>query len=562
MTIYATCAADCPPEGHRDGEYCRATSGGPAREGMSAGCPQCGALLDPDGTCFVCPTVPEKAEVVRRPGPSRSTGDHPEHLDVCSNCQRQSCRCPSLEQVPYSTYPNERAPVRDTAPTAVPNGRARPAVPVDTRGSRHPKQPPRPRGDTTEGPALLDQLHDALTRYVVFPTPQAADAVTLWIAATHGQQAWEHAPRCAVISPEKRCGKSRLVDVAEATAYRSVVTVNISPAALVRSIGEEDPPTLFIDEADTIFGPKAADNHEDLRGIVNSGHQRGRPYIRYDITTRRNESLATFCMAMLAGIGDLPDTIMDRAVVVRMRRRSPAETVAPYRTRRDGPPLHELRDALNFWVGEHVKELTEAVPDMPVEDRAADTWEPLVAVADLAGGAWPKRARKAVMVMVAAQDTADVEASLGVRLLGDIRAVFTEWTVSFLPSAELVRALRGIEDGPWADMDLTTRRLSARLKPYGVEPGHNAAKTARGYQRAAFADAFSRYLPSKSVQASAQAADQEKRSDASKAPDGSIRPDEISVRSVSAGQTTFSDARTRPDAGARAWADDLYDRER
>src|SRR5205814_9576351 len=100
-----------------------------------------------------------------------------------------------------------------------------------------------------EGVRLLDQLHAALTRYVVFPTPEAADAVTLWIAATHGQEAWEHAPRCAVVSPEKRCGKSRLVDVAEATAYRSVVTVNISPAALVRSIGEDDPPTLFIDEA-------------------------------------------------------------------------------------------------------------------------------------------------------------------------------------------------------------------------------------------------------------------------------------------------------------------------
>src|SRR5262249_35787926 len=160
---------------------------------------------------------------------------------------------------------------------------------------------------------------------------------------------------------------------------------------------------LCIDEADTIFGSKAADNHEDLRGIVNSGHQRNRPYIRWDAMARRAETCATFAMAMLAGIGDLPDTIMDRAVVVRMRRRAPGEEVAPDRARRDGPALRALRERLHDWIAEHLDDLPQAVPDMPVEDRAADTWEPLMAVADLAGGDWPARARKAVLVLVAAE---------------------------------------------------------------------------------------------------------------------------------------------------------------
>lgn len=413
----------------------------------------------------------------------------------------------------------------------------------------------------TEGAELLDELRAALVRYVAFPSPEAADAVTLWIAATHAQPAWEHAPRCAVVSPEKRCGKSRLVDVAEATCHHALVTVNISPAALVRSISDEDPPTLFIDEADTIFGPKSADNHEDLRGIVNSGHQRGRPYIRYDMTSRRNELLATFCMAMLAGIGDLPDTIMDRAVVIRMRRRSPAEVVAPYRTRRDGPPLHMLRDRLNNWIAKHTDELTDAVPEMPVEDRAADTWEPLVAVADLAGSDWPRRARKAVLALVGAQDQADVEASLGIRLLTDIRDVFANWTVSFITSADLTRNLVAIEDAPWSDIELTTRRLAARLKPYGIEPGHNPAKTARGYQVAAFSDAFARYIASENVQTSEQAADQPKQSDGLNLPDASIRPGKSIRPGVSAGRATNPDARTNLDDRTRDWAADLYDRE-
>jgi Protein of unknown function (DUF3631). len=415
---------------------------------------------------------------------------------------------------------------------------------------------------TIDGAKLLNELHAAVLRYVVMPSPEAADALVLWIAATHGQDAWEHAPRCAVCSPEKRCGKSRLMDIAEATCRRSLVTVNISPAALVREVTDEDPPTLFIDEADTIFGPKSADNNEDLRGIVNSGHQRGRPYTRYDITSRKNEHLPTFAMAMLAGIGELPDTIMDRAIVIRMRRRAAGEQVAPYRTRRDRPALHELRERLSKWVQANIKELTSAIPTMPVEDRAADTWEPLFAIADLAGGRWPARAKKAALVMVAAENEADTAGSEGVRLLGDIKAIFeTMPHVGFLPSAEVVNLLLKIDDAPWKEIGrdgLSARGLALKLRPYGIQSGHNAAKTARGYHLADFGDAFARYLSSTSVQASRTASDQGKRPDTYE--DSSVRasvrtesrthtsvPTDSSVRTESPGQATFTDAWTDAD---------------
>jgi hypothetical protein len=204
-------------------------------------------------------------------------------------------------------------------------------------------------GGARTGAALLDELHAALTRYVVFPSAHAADAVTLWVAASHTQPAWEHAPRLAVVSPLKRCGKSRLLDVVAETCHAPLITVNATIAAVVRSIGD-DPPTLLVDEADTIFGTKKqADNNEDLRGLLNAGHQRNRPMLRWDVTSRTAERLDTFAMAMLASIGDLPDTVMDRAVVVRMRRRAPGERVDPYRTRRDAPPLNALRYRLSGW---------------------------------------------------------------------------------------------------------------------------------------------------------------------------------------------------------------------
>jgi hypothetical protein len=345
-----------------------------------------------------------------------------------------------------------------------------------------------------DGAQLLNELHAALTRYVILPSPEAADAVTLWIAATHGMQAWYFAPRLDVTSPVKRCGKSRLLDIIEGTCHHPLLTVNISPAALVRSIGD-DPPTLLLDEADTVFGPKAADNHEDLRGIINAGHSRNRPYIRWDMLARKPEHCPTFAMAALAGIGALPDTITDRSVVVKMRRRAPGETVDRYRDRRDGEPLRELGGRLSAWVRAHLDELRAAEPDMPVEDRAADTWEPLFAVADLAGADWPKRAAAAALQLTADDDT---DTTLGARLLADLRDVFGD--LDAMHGDAILGQLHKISEAPWGDYfgkPMTARDMAKLLRPYGVSSvdvkidGVNR----KGYRREHLHDTWTRYLP-------------------------------------------------------------------
>ncbi len=360
------------------------------------------------------------------------------------------------------------------------------------------------RGRIEAGAPLLAELHAALCRYVVFPSAEAADAVCLWVAATHAQPAWEHAPRLAVVSPLKRCGKSRLVDIVAETCHEPLITVNATIAAVVRAIGG-DPPSLLVDEADTLWGSrKQADNNEDLRGLLNAGHQRNRPMLRWDITTKTLDRLDTFAMAMLASIGDLPDTIMDRAVVVRMRRRGPGEQVAPYRTRRDAPALHELRERLTGWARDHLGELEHAAPTMPLEDRAADTWEPLIATADLAGGEWPKRARTAAAALAADAAEQDTDSSLGLRLLADLRTVFAD--DDRLDSKTVLDRLCRLEESPWDDLRgkrLDTRGLSKLLRPYGIKPKviRVSEATPRGYERADFADAWRRYLPQQAQQA-------------------------------------------------------------
>jgi hypothetical protein len=189
-----------------------------------------------------------------------------------------------------------------------------------------------------DGAALLDELHAVLGKYVIFPTPDARDAATLWTATTHAQQVIPHAPRLVVKSAEKRSGKTRLLEVIREVAHRRLVTVSISAAALVRSIKADDPPTLFVDEVDRMYGSRTkTELNEDMTAIIDAGFSHGWPYTRYNAAKNTTEEHPTFCMVAMASKNvDLPDTVEDRAVMFVMQRRKPNETVASFRQRRDG----------------------------------------------------------------------------------------------------------------------------------------------------------------------------------------------------------------------------------
>ena len=407
-----------------------------------------------------------------------------------------------------------------------------------------------------DGAAVLAEVHTALTRYVVFPSPEAADAATLYAAATHAMPALEFAARLVIKSPVKRCGKSRLLDVLAQLVHQPLTTADISAAALVRSIPADEPPTILLDEADAIFGKalKGDEKAEHLRGILNAGFGRDRPYKRWDITSRSVEDCPTFAMAVIAGIGSMPDTIEDRAIILTLRRKAPAERVAKYRLRRDKPRVIAVGDRLAGWVAPNADALGAIEPDMPagLNDRAEDVWESLIAVADLAGGDWPSRARRAAVKLAAAAEQEAAE-SLGQRLLADIRELFDGFTVSFMASRELLTRLTKLDDAPWRDLELTTRGLSDRLRPYGITPRRDVTGSMRGYRLEDFADAFGRYLPdppSEPVNTSESGADLHERLDGSEASDTSNRQ----TKSTRQALTWESDDLTGSDAPPeRGW---------
>ena len=245
------------------------------------------------------------------------------------------------------------------------------------------------QGEARAGDELLAAAHQLLTTYCALPSPEAADAVVLWCAATHALPVLPAAPRLSVTSAVKRCGKCRLLDLVNGLSYDPLPTMNATTAAVFRSLDADHPPTLIFDEVDTIFGSKrVAENNEDLRGLLNSGFQRGQGALRCVGPQQVPTLFATFAMAALAGIGGLPDTILDRSVCVRMRRRKAGESVRPSRERRDRPQLESVCNQLTAWLDQPAVrarlELAEPVTDL--EDRAADVWEPLLMIADEAGG--------------------------------------------------------------------------------------------------------------------------------------------------------------------------------
>ena len=231
---------------------------------------------------------------------------------------------------------------------------------------------------------LLDDVRDFIRRFVVLDDAQAV-AVTLWAAHTHVFDAFGCTPYLAISSPEKRSGKTRLLEILELLVREPLPTANISDAALFRVIDERKP-TLMIDEVDAIFGKKARER-EELRGIVNAGYRRGATTHRMGGSNNTTlQTFSVFCPKAFAGIGDsLPETVADRSIPIRLKRRTRDEPVERFRRREVEPEGIELGARLAEWLEPQHDYLVDSRPALPdeLDDRAQDVWEPLLAVADL-----------------------------------------------------------------------------------------------------------------------------------------------------------------------------------
>lgn len=352
-----------------------------------------------------------------------------------------------------------------------------------------------------DGAELLHDLVAFLRRFVVFASVHQTHAIALWVVHTHAIDATDVTPRLNIASPEPRCGKSRVVDLLELLVAAPLVVVNISEAALFRTLAEA-PRTLLHDEVDALF--KARNEHEDLRALLNAGHSRGRTIPRMVPKGRGFETVEFPCFAAtcLAGIGDLPRTLTDRSIPVRLARRLPTEPVERFRRRAVVGEADQLRARVAAWAERNGEHLRDAWPDLPgeLDDRAADGWEPLFAIADLAGGEWPGRARAAAVALHGPTGVDDPSVTL--QLLTSVQKVFDDraephglWT-----KTELLPALRDLEEAPWGAWNegqgIKVHELARHLRVHGVisRTVRKAERTFKGYLRADLEPVWERYL--------------------------------------------------------------------
>jgi uncharacterized protein DUF3631 len=351
------------------------------------------------------------------------------------------------------------------------------------------------------GAWVLNQVEAYIGRFVSYPSEHARAAHALWIAHAHLMDCWASTPRIAFNSPERGSGKTRALEVTEPLVPNPVHAVNVTPAYLFRKVGDQSgPPTILYDEVDTLFASKVLDSGE-VRGLLNAGHRRGAVAGRCVVIGNRvqTEEIPAYCAVALAGLGDLPDTIASRSILIEMQRRAPDEPVEPFRHSVHGAQGAAIREVLADWCSEISATLHDAKPSMPdlIKDRDADCWEPLFAIADAAHGDWPQRARAAAVSLV--NGATERTQTSGVQLLSDLRDVFFG-EAEKLATRTILDGLHALPESPWADIHgrpLNERGLATRLRKYGIKPkklriGDN---TVRGYEVADFHDAWKRYLP-------------------------------------------------------------------
>jgi hypothetical protein len=350
----------------------------------------------------------------------------------------------------------------------------------------------------TDGAAVLRAALAFYERHLA-ASDEARVVLAVWAAHTHAIDAFGTTPYLHVTSPEPESGKSRVLELLELLCREPIRTSNISLAATFRAIHELKP-TLLLDEVDNMLADRAA--RAELLGILNDGYRRGGSVFRVGGAKMATlERFGVFCPKAFAGLKELPgDALKSRCLRIEVKRRKPDEPGGGFVFEDEQEVAQALRDGLAGWIDGNLDELRGRRPERieGVRDRTWESVRPLVVVADAAGGEWPGRLRAAVLALVAA--TANEVRSSGVQLLADVRRLFHESGRDAFTKAELLQALRALEEAPYAEWEnFTTNRLSRTLKRYGV-PGDafihdGAGKSHRGWKREHFAEPWERYIP-------------------------------------------------------------------
>lgn len=338
--------------------------------------------------------------------------------------------------------------------------------------------------EQTHTARVLNAIENLFDKHLVYPSREERDAAVVWTLASWVAEKFDNFPRLYFRAAEYGAGKSVAAEAVGRLSRESHEMVGVTQSVLYRLIeNAEKPPTLFIDEADNIFGTAgSSSSHQELLGIMNKGfHRNGTVYRSRG--TDDVQQFRCFSPMILAGKGILPRAMMTRSITVSMRKPIEGETFVPYKDRIHRPFFDAVKEAIDKWTGStEARSLGTEFPTMPsnVKHRDADVWEPLVMLADAAGGEWPERIRKAATILVDRQDVKE-EVPVGTKLVQTLARLLKE--SEKVPMDVVADELR-----------LTPRALGKVAREMGLDPspiGRVDGKSAKGFTREQYSDAFS-----------------------------------------------------------------------
>lgn len=338
---------------------------------------------------------------------------------------------------------------------------------------------------TRPGYEVLNEADAFLSRFAAFPSDASRHAVVLWSAHTHAVNAFPASGRLAVLSDQPASGKTRVLELAGLISHDATLETDPTGPALTALISQRQP-TVLLDEVDQIWGRAGGESHRQLRSILNSGYRKGATvsrraggaYVQYEV----------YAAVAFAGLGILPDTLMSRSIVIRMAQRRPEQEIEHFSSRIHTAIGISIGEAVGSWARSVTLDLANAWPVVPdgVRDRQEEVWSPLLAIAEIAGGDWPERARAACSELVLGNESEPV-LSPGQRILNDLKAVWGR--DGNLPTATIVRRLFALPGTPWAgwwNEANAGRELSGLLAAYNIRPVRvrDGERVCQGYRRA------------------------------------------------------------------------------
>lgn len=350
------------------------------------------------------------------------------------------------------------------------------------------------RTQPLSGHLLVGLLEDFLARYVVLPSGLAL-VLALWIMGTHIFEAFDVFPYLCVTSPVKRSGKTRLAEILELLCPRVINSVNITEAALFRTV-DESKPVLILDEAENLAS-RRSERTQSLLALLQAGFKKGARVPRIG-RERAVEFFDVYCPKAVLGIGSFPDTLLDRSIHVLMQRKRPAQQVEQFRIRTAKEQAEAPRREVRLWRKAGLEAVASAYHSQRIEfvrDREADLWEPLFAVASVAVPNRLEELQRTALELSGEKAKLDAEETEGLRLLADIRCVFDTLEAEQIHTAHLIAELIGLPESMWHG--LTPYRLARLLRTFGIFSRQIwlDETNRRGFERADFKLAFERYLP-------------------------------------------------------------------